>query len=471
MVPETTRMTIKTSGNPSKDSTLLSLIPGKQTTFVETKADLELRVGTGVDAGKELTRRKFILLARKAIVCAKQNKLFNLHTYWKEWRRAADTTLTDLEVGEQMAIAYLMADFEFTQFKTKPKEGFSVIETVLVQNASMEGRRGIERGLVIGAEVNACRKLANTPGGDMTPALLAAEAKRAVKGTAATVIVLGVREMKKIGMGAVLGVGKGSTEEPKFIIVEYRGEKTGSKKKPVVFVGKGVTFDSGGLNIKTGDHMYEMHMDMSGGAGVIHAVALCAKLKIKRDVIGLIPAVENMPGQGAYRPGDVLKTLSGKTIEVINTDAEGRVILADALTYAKKYNPEIVVEASTLTGAALSALGVYASALMTPDEDLERKLRDLGERSGDYLWPLPLWEEYDYMLEANFADIPNLPVNGNPRYAGAIAGGKFLQQFAVGYPFAHLDIAPRMTSAPGDNLAKGAAGTPVRLFLQIAENF
>lgn len=462
-------MIIKTAGNPHKDSVLLTPIAGKQSRFVETKGGLELRIGTGTEEGSKLSRRKFISLARKAILTAKQNKLTALHTKADAWRTIADKTLSDLEVGEQLAVAFLMANFEFTFFKTKPKDGFTSVEMVSVQDANGEVKKGIARGILIGEEVNACRKLANTPGGDMTPELLAAEAKRAVKGTAATVSVLGVKEMKKIGMGAVLGVGKGSADEPKFIIIEYRGGS--SKQKPVVFVGKGVTFDSGGLNIKTGDHMYEMHMDMSGGAAVIHGVALCAKLKIKRDIIGLVPAVENMPGNHAYRPGDVLKSLSGKTIEVLNTDAEGRIILADALTYAKRYNPELVVEASTLTGASLGTLGTVASALMTPDEDLEIKLRHLGERSGDLLWPLPLWEEYDYMLEANFADIPNLPVNGNSRYAGAIAGGKFLQQFADTYPFAHLDIAPRMTSGPGDHLAKGAAGTPVRLFLQIAENF
>lgn len=462
-------MIIKTSGKVDATSVKLSLTSGKQTRFVEARGGLELRIGSGAEEGKKLQRRKFVLLARKAVILAKQNKINSFSTDFEVWRKVAESTLSDAEVGEQMAVAFIMANFEFTQFKTKPKDGFGEVESVYIANATVEAKRGIERGVLIGFEVNACRRLANTPGSDMTPALLALEARKAVKGTPATVSTLGVKEMKKIGMGAVLGVGKGSKEEPKFIIVEYKGDS--GKKKPIVFVGKGVTFDSGGLNIKTGEGMYEMHMDMSGGAAVIHAVALCAKLKVKRTVIGLIPAVENMLGNDAYRPGDVLKSLSGKTIEVLNTDAEGRIILADALTYAKKYNPEVVVEASTLTGASLSALGLYASALMTTDESLERKLRDLGERSGDHLWPLPLWDEYDYMLEAHFADIPNIPVNGNPRYGGAIAGGKFLQQFAKDYPFAHLDIAPRMTSAPGDNLAKGAAGTPVRLFLQIAENF
>ena len=460
-------MTITSSGKAKKDSVLLTPTDGKDVRFVEKGSSLELRIGTGKE--KVLSRRKFITFARKAIMCAKQNRIKTLHTSWKSWRAVADKTLSDSEVGEQLSVAFLMANFDFTNFKAKPKDGFPNVQLALVEGAPAEAKKGIARGVLIGAEVNACRALANTPGSDMTPALLALEAKKAIRGTRASLKVLDVSAMSKLKMGAVLGVGKGSTEKPRFIVLEYWGEGKSSKKKPVVLVGKGVTFDSGGLNIKTGDHMYEMHMDMSGGAAVIHAVALAAKLKVKRNVVGLIPAVENMPGQNAYRPGDVLKSLSGKTIEVLNTDAEGRIILADALTYAKRYNPEVVVEASTLTGAAISTLGTVASALMTTDEKLEQKMRGLGERSGDYVWPLPLWEEYDYMLEANFADMPNVPIQA-PRYAGAIAGGKFLQQFAGGYPFAHLDIAPRMTSAQGDNLAKGAAGTPVRLFLAVIEN-
>ena len=191
---------------------------------------------------------------------------------------------------------------------------------------------------------------------------------------------------------------------------------------------------------------------------------------LKKNVIGLIPAVENMPSGSSYRPGDVLRSMSGKTIEVLNTDAEGRVILADALTYAKKYNPGIVVEASTLTGAVLTALGQQASAVLSRDEKLVEDLRRLGEESGDYLWPLPLWEEYEDMVKGNFGDISNIPASGNSRYAGVIGGGMFLQQFADGYRFAHLDIASRMTAAPGEFLSKGAAGAPVRLFLAIAEN-
>ena len=243
--------------------------------------------------------------------------------------------------------------------------------------------------------------------------------------------------------------------------------------KPVVLVGKGVTFDSGGLQAKGGDHMYEMHMDMSGGAAVIHSVVLAAKLKLKINVVGLIPAVENTTGPQSMRPGDILKSLSGKTIEILHTDAEGRVILADAITYAKRYNPAIVADAATLTGAALTAFGEHANAFMTNREDMIPEFSRLAEHSGDYMWPMPLWEEYDYMVKGRFGDVPNVPATGNSRYAGVIGGGKFLEVFAkeLGCPWLHLDIAPKMTAAPDEHLAKGAAGSPVRFFLALIEKY
>jgi len=253
--------------------------------------------------------------------------------------------------------------------------------------------------------------------------------------------------------------------------MEYWGAP--KTQKPVVLIGKGVTFDSGGQQAKPGDSMYEMHMDMSAGGAVIHAVALAAKLKLKANVVGLVPAVENATGSNAMRPGDILKSLSGKTIEILHTDAEGRVILADAITYAKRYKPAIVVDAATLTGAALTALGEQASALMTNREEMVPEFLSLGEASGDYLWPFPLWEEYDYIVKGRFGDVPNIPAQGNTRYAGVIGGGKFLEVFAkeLECPWAHLDIAPVMTAGAEHQLAKGAAGAPVRFFLALIEKY
>ena len=211
---------------------------------------------------------------------------------------------------------------------------------------------------------------------------------------------------------------------------------------------------------------------MSGGASVIAAFAFAAKQKLKANVVALVPAVENSPGGQSVRPGDMLKSLSGKTIEVLNTDAEGRVILADAITYAKRYNPKLVVDVATLTGAVLGALGTVASGIMVNDQAFENKLRELGEVSGDYVWPLPLWEEYDPMVKGSFGDVPNISTDGNSRYGGVIAGGKFLEVFAkeLSCPWAHIDMASRMTSRSDEYLAKGAAGAPVRLLVSVIED-
>ena len=199
---------------------------------------------------------------------------------------------------------------------------------------------------------------------------------------------------------------------------------------------------------------------------MIHALVLASKLKIKNNVIGLIPAAENMPSGSSYRPGDVIRTMSGKTVEILSTDAEGRVVMADAFTYAKRYNPQLIVDAATLTGSAVVALGLRASALFATNEKLEKNVRDLGEESGDYVWPFPMWSEYEEDIQGTFGDLNN---TGKSRWGGAITAALFLKQFTEQYPFVHLDIAPRMTSVEGEFLAKGATGVPVRLFVKIIE--
>ncbi len=426
-----------------------------------------LSVGYGTT--KPLSRRKFVLLMRKVISLAKQNKVDTIAVGYKDIKSFAPTEFSDYEVGKIAGTAFVMADYEYTTYKSKPKDGFVRVQTVAIPNTPKAGKEGFWHGEVIATEINACRELANTPGSDMTPVLLADAARKAARGTKVEVSSLGRTEMEALGMGALLGVAKGSPEEPQLIVMEYKGGNP--KQKPIVLVGKGVTFDTGGLQIKPGDHMYEMHMDMSGGAAVIHAVALAAKLKIKANVVGIIPSVENAASGSAMRPGDILTSLSGKTIEVLHTDAEGRLILADALTYAKRFKPALVADAATLTGAALITLGEQASAFMTNREEQIPEFMQLGEESGDYLWPLPLWEEYDYILRSSFADMANIPSSGNSRYAGTIGGGKFLEAFAkeLNCPWIHVDMAPKMTSNPEEFLAKGAAGAPVRFFLALIQ--
>jgi len=449
------------------DVARVRLVPGKESVLVREGGLRVLEIGAGGEI-KDITRRKLTLLARKIVSIAKTHHIERIYIDVADFS-FPHLHLKEEELMELIAMNMELANFDFVAYKSEPKEGWKFLRDVFAAGCETKtAQHAFLRGHIIGKEINACRTLANTPGGEMTPALLADSARNASRGLPIKITVLGEREIKKLGMGGILGVSRGSAEKPRFIILEYSGDV--KKKEPVVLIGKGVTFDTGGLNLKPSDAIYEMHMDMSGGAAVIHAVMLAAKLREKKNVIGLIPAVENMPSGSSYHPGDVLKSLSGRTIEVLNTDAEGRIILADAITYAKRYKPQLVVDVATLTGAAMSALGQRCSAIFTEDEKLEHKLRAWGEESGDYVWPLPLWEEYADEVTGTFGDIANV---GKTRYGGAITAAKFLHAFAkdLKCPWVHIDMAPRMTSIEGEYLAKGAVGAPVRLLLRIIENF
>lgn len=416
---------------------------------------------------KHYTPRRFRTLIRTIIQAAKKYKISKIvvpltyasfpkcHIYSVEWFWST--------VAENVYLAH----YEYNVYKsTKPK--IFLNEVCFITGDTTKAKEGIQRGTILGTAVNTTRDLANTPGGDMTPKLLADGAKMALKGTKTKITVLDEPTIKKLRMGGLLGVGKGAKEKPRFIIIEYYGGK--KSEAPLVFVGKGITFDTGGLQVKPGMAMYEMHMDMSGGASVIGALKAIALLGIKKNVIGLIPAAENAISDEAIRPGDVLTMMSGTTVDVLHTDAEGRLVLADALHYARTYNPKLVVDIATLTGAALVAVGQHASVIMTRDRNLEDTFRDLGEQSGDYVFPLPLWDEYKQYTKGANADISNIPIN-DTRNGGSINGGMFLSHFTQKMKWVHIDMAPRMTSVGSDKLAKGATGEPVRLLVSIAESY
>jgi leucyl aminopeptidase len=438
--------------------------------FDDTRSDARLIerpegpvLSLGIKDELPYDRRKLLTLVRRVVGAAKVHRL-------KHVALALDALPHELPRADLLRIigenAHL-ADYAFIRYKAEPTDGWPFLETLtLVGDVSKEEEAALRHGELVAAHVNACRDLANVPGGDMTPAFLAREVTRAARGTGANVTVLGVTDMTKRKMGAILGVARGAKETPHFIIVEYWG--AGKKHAPIVLVGKGVTFDTGGLSLKPADYMLDMHLDMSGGAAVAYAVIAAARLKLNVNAVALIPAVENAISGESYRPGDVLRSMSGKTIDILNTDAEGRVILADALTYAQRYEPKLVVDVATLTGAALVALGTKASAVMSKDPELATLLTELGEVSGDYCWPLPLWDEYKEMVKGRFGDVANIPTE-NARYAGTIGGGMFLAEFAEGYRWAHIDIAPRMVSDKGDHLTAGAAGAPVRLLVRLLE--
>ncbi len=433
---------------------------------------------------KTLNARTFRTLIRTSVRTAKLHTCERITFSVKDI--ATDEVLgffTRAEALRTFAENALLAHYEFSRYKTIKKE--KLIAEIALIDAKPGDKEAVAYGVTVATYVNHARDLANTPGGDMTPQVLARGAEELAEDSEVSVTVLNKRDIEDLNMGALLGVAKGSTEYPCFIVMEYWGagkpeERNASHKKqgggtsdennPIVFVGKGITFDTGGLNLKPTDSVLDMHMDMSGGAAVIATIVAASKLGIKKNIVALIPAAENMVSGESYRPGDVLTSMSGKTIDVLNTDAEGRLVLADALTYAERYKPRLVVDVATLTGAACVALGFHASIVMTKDSTLETTLRAYGEKSGDYVWPLPLWDEYKQYTRGIHGDIANIPATG-ARYGGAINGGMFLSFFADKYPWAHIDMAPRMTSVHSDQLAKGATGEPVRLLLAIAENY
>jgi len=426
----------------------------------------ELHIKSG--KRKNITRRTLHTLARRIVRTARNHDASRIAIEYSDFV-FPHLDLSDEEIGSLLAQNFCMGNFEFRAFKTAPKDGWKTIKALEIRNAPAEAKKGFSEGLLIGEYVNHCRVLADTPAGDMTPKILTHEARKLVKGLPVTVRSFGKTQLEKLKMGAVLGVARGSSEEPQFIVMEYKGGP--KNERPIVFVGKGVTFDTGGINIKPGDSSLGMHLDMSGGAAVIATIALIARVGLKRNIIGLIPAVENMTAGESYRPGDILRSLSGKTIEVINTDAEGRVILADALTYAERYKPQLVVDVATLTGGSLAALGQQANAFFATDDELRQKIWELSEESGDYSWPLPLWSEYEGLIKSSRADVANLATKGNTRYGDVTNAAAFLWQFAKNYPWVHIDIAPRMTTIPSDELASGAAGAPVRLLYRIASEY
>ena len=437
--------------------------------FIEN-ADGTTTYKTGIGKWAKVNARSFRTAIRSLVMAAKGHEIaaFALELNFADFPQLASfgeswfwSTIT-----ENLALA----TYEFTTYKTKPKKKL-LRDILLCKVTSQEAKAGFERGTTVADYMNRARDIANTPGCDLSPRKLGEAAKDLMKGTKVSVKVLGEKEIAKLKMGALLAVGQGTKSETKFIIAEYWGAGKTSKQKPLVLVGKGITYDTGGLNVKPSGFMHDMHMDMSGGSAVLAALAAAATLGVKKNIIALVPTAENAISDTAMRAGDIVTAMNGTTIEVLHTDAEGRMVLADALTYSERYTPRAIIDVATLTGASLVALGQHASALMTKDTALETTLRTLGEESGDLVWPLPLWDEYKQHLKSHRADISNIATNFS-RYGGCIEGGTFLSHFVPkNVPWAHLDIASRMDSIPSDKLAKGSTGEPVRLLVAFLERY
>jgi leucyl aminopeptidase len=318
---------------------------------------------------------------------------------------------------------------------------------------------------VISDAVLFARDMVSAPANEMTPTRLANEAMENSRGRNIKCTILEEGEIRELGMNALLGVAAGSDEAPKFIIMEYHG---GKRSSPVIaLVGKGLTFDSGGISIKPAEKMDLMKSDMAGGAAVIAAVRAAAELGLPVNLVGLVPAVENLPSGKAYKPGDILKSFSGRTIEIVTTDAEGRLIMADALTYAGRYKPAAIIDLATLTGACIVALGDHVIGMFGTDDQLKREIREAADLTGERVWELPLWEEYNELIKGDSADYKN----SGGRAGGAITAAVFLSKFTDGYPWVHLDIAgPAWLAQDKPYIPKGASGVGVRLLLRFLRN-
>lgn len=381
----------------------------------------------------------------------------------------AELHLTELTVARrdigwrtmQAACTACTTAYRFEQMKSQPEKGKPSLN-MLVLGVKTRGEvklavRGLARGVALAQGVNLARDLGNLPGNVCTPGYLADEARKLARHYRLKIQILERADMKKLGMNTLLSVAQGSSEPPKLIVLEYsNGPKN---QKPVVLVGKGVTFDTGGISIKPAPEMDEMKYDMSGAGSVLGTIKAIAGMKLAINMVGIIPATENMPGGRATKPGDIVTSMSGQTVEILNTDAEGRLILCDALTYAERYQPAAVIDIATLTGACVIALGHVVSGLFTNNDALVREVLAAGELAGDRAWHLPLHDEYQEQLHSNFADFAN--IGGRP--AGAVTAACFLSRFTKKYPWAHLDVAG---TAWKSGREKGSTGRPVPLLTQ-----
>jgi leucyl aminopeptidase len=430
--------------------TLLTNVPG-------VKADRVAVVGLGKPAKLNATTfKKAVTAAMQAISKTQAKSAFNCLTL-----EAVDGA-SPYYLARHTAEAASDVMYRFTQMKSGRKKAGSPLKTIGLAIAkrgdATKSMRGASHGEGIAVGVALAKDLGNLPANVCTPSYLARTAKKLAAGNGKlTTKVLNEAEMKRLGMGSLLSVTAGTAEPGKLIIMQY---KNAGSDKPVVLVGKGVTFDTGGISLKPGPAMDEMKFDMCGAAGVIGTMAAIAAMKLPINVNVVVPAVENMPGSVATKPGDIVKSMSGQTIEVLNTDAEGRLILCDALTYSRRFKPAAIIDVATLTGACVVALGAHRSAIMSNNDTLRDEIFAAGEAAEDRGWPMPLGDEYAAQLKSNFADMANI---GGPG-GGAVTAGCFLGKFTDGMNWAHLDIAG---TAWKSGAKKGASGRPVPMLSQL----
>jgi len=377
--------------------------------------------------------------------------------------------LPEEELAESFVTGLLLGTYQYNELKTLEREKIKEIdEGIILGETAIELKllkNGVETGRIIAEAVCGAKDLVNGPSNKITPTLLAEKAQQIAKDHGMGIQVLEVSQAEAMGMGAFTAVAKGSQEPGKFIILEHNKNKGFDT---VALIGKGITFDSGGISIKPSEGMERMKDDMSGAAAVLAMMQAASKLEIPLHLVGIIPATENLPSGKAYKPGDVLKTLSGQTVEVISTDAEGRLILCDALTYSLRYQPKAIIDLATLTGACVVALGDFVIGLLGNDASLSKRIEEASEKTGEKVWRLPLWDEYFEYLKSDVADFRNV----GTRAAGAIIGGIFLSKFVEKIPWVHLDIAgPASIEKERPYVPKGGTGVGVRLVIQMLRDW
>lgn len=430
------------------ETLLISVVP-------ESTAERVLLVGLGEQ--KPLSSKNFRKVVTSAAASLKKPFVTSLVCGLAEIPCEHGSLLWNIR---QIVEIFSDSAYQFTELKSD-KETESKLQKLVIavsENALSQAQTGLTQGKAIAEGINFTKAMADLPGNVCTPTYMAEQAgKLSQNYPELTVKVLEEADMKALGMGSLLSVSRGSRQPAKLIIMEYRGAKDDAK--PIVLVGKGLTFDAGGISLKPGLGMDEMKYDMCGGAAVMGALNAAVAMQLPLNLVGLIPASENLPDGDANKPGDIVTSMLGKTIEILNTDAEGRLILCDTLTYAERYNPEVVIDMATLTGACLVALGRIPSGLLGNDDDLCNALIKAGEISCDSVWRLPLWEEYQELLKSPFADLANI----GGKDAGTITAACFLSHFAKKFRWAHLDIAG---TAWRSGQTKGATGRPVPLLMQ-----
>ncbi len=431
-----------------------------QISLLRLKGSIRRLVLVGLGKREEFNVNKAREAAGKAAVFVREKGI-------KEFSFLLFEDLMPGEASYSLVEGVKLSLYQFNEFKTQGLDEIKNIENfTIVANGNnfIEIDKGIKKALVVIDAVYYVRDLQNLPSNVVTPLYLANKSEQLSKKFNLKCTIFDKKQMEKLGMGGILAVNKGSSNPAKFIVLEYNGGK-----ETICFIGKGITFDSGGISIKPSAEMDEMKFDMSGGAAVLGIMQAASALKLPFRIIGLIPAAENLPGGNAYKPGDIIKHYNGKTSEIINTDAEGRLILADALAYSKNFNPSVVIDFATLTGACVVSLGDVYTGLFSSNKELTEKLIKAGEKTDEFMWELPLHDKYKEYIKSNVADLKNL----GPREGGAITAAVFLKEFVDCKKWAHLDIAGTAWTKTNKNVLNpiGGTGIGVRLALQLLEDW